>query len=148
MSGNLPAVVTGPLAEILTGTTGLKEGQSASIIGTTAGPDYAVPAGSTYSMEIVVSSGAPQFVTVTDSDSDGNLTAAEIAAEIDALDDVSASVNNGLVQIDTTRTGASVTLKVNAGSSGTDLADLVGFTTAQTSGTETDVTATTNLNTL
>ena len=149
LTGNLPAVVTGPLSEILTGTTGLKEGQPASIIGTTAGPNYAVPAGATFSMEIVVSSGAPQFVTVTDSDTDGILTAAEIAAEINQLDDVEASITAaGLVEIDTSRTGSSVTLKINAGAAGVDLADLVGFSTAQTTGSETDVSATTSLNDL
>lgn len=149
LTGNLPAVVTGPLAEILTGTTGLKEGQSANVIGTTGGPNYAVTAGSSHSMEIVVSSGAPQFVTVTDSDSDGILTAAEIATEINDLDDVEASVTAaGLIQVDTARTGSSVTLKINGGVAGSDLADLVGFSTAQTSGTEADVAATTSLNTL
>ena len=61
-----PAAVTGPIAEVLTGTTGLKEGAPATLTASDAGPSYSVPPGSTWSLEIVVSNGAPKLVTVTD----------------------------------------------------------------------------------
>lgn len=147
LRGNLPAVVSGPLAEVLTGNTGLKEGQPANLVATTPGP-YAVAPGATYTMEVTVSNGAPQFVSVTDADLDGFLTAADIATEIDGLEDLSASVAGGLIQVATDRTGSSVTLKADSGSAGSDLAALIGLPTSQTTGSETDVTATTDLNSL
>ena len=145
--GNLPAVVSGPLAEVLTGNTGLKDGTAASLTAITGGP-YSVAPGSTYTMEVVVSSGAPQFVSVTDADLDGFLTATEIADTIDQLEDLSATVSAGLIQVSSDRTGSNVTLKVDSGSAGNDLASLIGIPTAQTSGSETDVSATTDLNAL
>lgn len=134
MKGNLPAVVTGPLAEVLTGSVGLMKGEPASVTSGLAGP-YAVPPGSTWSMELVVNGGAPKLVTVTDSGA-GVLTANEVTAAIDALDDVNAQVNGaGQVELSTDRTGESVNLKVSAGSPN-DLANLVNMPTTQVSGSE------------
>ena len=146
-AGNLPAVVTGPLAEVLTGTTGLKEGFPASLTAANGGPTYAVPAGSTWSLEVVVSGGAPQLVTVTDSDSDGQLTNTEIAGALDALDEVSASVSGGLIVMDSDRTGAAVTLRVVPGSPN-DLANLINLSTTLVSGSEADVNSGTDINVL
>lgn len=134
MKGNLPAVVTGPLAEVLTGNVGLEEGFPATLTGTQT--SFAVTAGATYSMEIVISGGAPMPVVVTDSDSDGNLTAAEIASAIDALDDVSALVNGaGQIEVSSDRTGQDVTLKINLGSPN-DLASVIGLSTGLVSGSQ------------
>ncbi len=147
-AGNLPAAVTGPIAEVLTGSTGLKEGSPALLTAADAGPSYAVPPGSTWSLEIVVSGGAPKLVTVTDADSDGFLTSAEIAAAIDAQDDVAASLDvNGFIAVSTDRTGTNVTMRVTGGTPN-DLADLINLPTTQVTGSEADVNATTDINTL
>jgi flagellar hook-basal body protein len=147
-AGNLPAVVTGPLAEVLTSSTGLKEGAPATLTAADPGPNYAVTAGATYTLEVVVSGAAPELVSVTDSDNDGLLTNVEIAAAIDAQEDVNAAVDtNGFIVVSTDRTGTNVSLRISPGASN-DLADLINLSTTQVSGSETDVDATTDLNTL
>lgn len=144
--GNLPAVVTGPLSEVLTGQTGLEEGSPAILSGSVVGP-FAVTAGATYSMTLTVSNGVPQQVSVTDSDLDGSLTAAEVASAIDALNGVSAAVNAGAVQVTSDRTGDDVVLKVASGGAN-DLASTIGLPTALAFGSEVDVSSTTDLNAL
>jgi len=145
MKGNLPAVVTGPLAEVLTSNVGLEEGFPATLTGTET--NFAVTAGATYSMEIVLSGGAPMPVVVTDSDNDGAFTAAEIATAIDNLDDVSALVNGaGQIEVSSDRTGDDVTLKINPGSPN-DLASVIGLSTALVSGSQ-QVNPAADLNTL
>jgi len=132
LKGNLPAVVTGPLAEELTGTTGLEEGFPAQLMSAATGP-YAVTPGATYTMEVVVSGGAPKLVTLTDSDNDGQFTTAEVVAVLDALDDVHASDQGGQILLETDRTGSAVTLKVDAGSPN-DLANVINMATTLVSG--------------
>lgn len=134
LKGNLPAVVTGPLAEVLTGTTGLEEGTPASLKTTGSGP-YPVTPGATYTMEVMVSGGAPKLVTLTDSDTDGQLTTAEVVAALDSLEDVHATAMGGLIELQTDRTGEAVSLKVNTGSPN-DLAGLIGLPTTQVSGSQ------------
>jgi flagellar hook protein FlgE len=134
LEGNLPAVVTGPLAEELTGTTGLEEGFTASLTSTGNGP-FAVTAGATYTMEVVVSGGAPKLVTLTDSDNDGQLTTAEVVAALDALDDVHATTAGGQIVLETDRTGEAVSMRVDAGSPN-DLAALINMPTTQVSGSQ------------
>jgi flagellar hook protein FlgE len=135
LKGNLPAVVTGPLAEVLTGTTGLEEGFSAELVSAGSGP-FSVTSGATYTMEVVVSGGAPKLIALTDSDNDGSFTAAEVAAAIDALDDVAASVDpSGQIRITTDRTGSQVSLKVNAGSPN-DLANVLNLPTTLVNGSQ------------
>lgn len=145
LRGNLPAVVNGPLAEVLTGNAGLEEGFAAILTGTTN--SFPVTAGATYTMEVVASNGAPQTVTVTDADSDGFLTGAQVVAAIDALPDVSAQLDaSNQVQISTDRTGAEVTLKVSPGATN-DLAAVLGLSTTQVSGSQ-QVNPDADLNTL
>ncbi len=147
-AGNLPAVVTGPLAEVLTSDNALKEGSAATLTAADAGPNYAVTAGATYSLEVVVNGGAPELVTITDTDADGILTQAEITAEIDAQDGVNAVIDgNGFIVVSSDRTGADVTLRITPGPAN-DLADLINLPTTQVSGSETDISATTDLNSL
>ena len=146
-TGNLTAEVTGPLAELQTGISGLKHGFEAVITSTGTGP-FAVPVGSTFEMQLLVSGEAAQTVAVTDSDSDGFLTAAEIAAEIDLLSGVTASVNGGgFIEMISDRTGTDITLKINPGAIN-DLAALAGLSTILTTGSESDITAATTLNDL
>lgn len=134
-TGNLTAEVSGPLAELQTGINGLAHGQKAAITSTGTGP-FAVAVGSTYEMQLLVSGEAAQTVAVTDSNSDGFLTAAEIATEIDSLSGVSASVNGGgFIELLSDRTGSDITLKLNPGAI-TDLAALAGLSTILTTGSE------------
>ena len=145
LKGNLPAVITGPLAEVLTGTTGLMKGSPAVLTSAGSGP-FTASAGATYTMDLIVNGGAPQLVTVTDSGA-GSISSAEVASAIDALDDVRASVNGaGQIEVVSDRTGEQVTLKIGAGSPN-DLADLIDIPTTQVSGSE-EIDFTADLNTL
>lgn len=144
--GNFPAVVTGPLREVLTGQVALTEGSNATLTGSNAGP-YSIPVGETWTMEVQVNGGALQTASVTSTT--GTVTAADIASAIDSLNDVSASVNgSGFIDIVTNRKGADVSLKINPGSAGQDLAALIGVSTVVTSGSEAPLSATTTLNDL
>ena len=148
VAGNLPALVTGPLAEVLTSASALTEGAAAVLTGTVAGPSYAVVPGSTHSMDVSVNGGPPDSVSVTDADADGFLTDAEIVAAIDSLSGLSATVAGGFIEITTDRTGEEVSLKVDPGLAGSDLAALIGMPLTIVAGSETDVTPATDLNAL
>lgn len=146
LSGNLPKVVTGPLPEVLTASSAFAEGAPAELTGSVTGP-YTIPAGETWTMRITVAGGAPQTASVTSVS--GTVTATDIATAVDALDDVSATVNgSGEVVVTSDRVGENVTLKVTPGSTGRDLAALTGLSTALVSGSEIDVSSTTTLNQL
>lgn len=144
-AGNLPAVVTGPLAEVLSSSSSLAEGTPAQLTGSAAGP-FAIPAGETWTMELVVNGGAPQTVSVTSTT--GSVTATDIATAISALDHVTATVVGGAVQLTSDRVGSSSTIKVNPGTTGQDLAALTGLATSLVAGTEAPATAATDLNDL
>ena len=62
-TGNLPAVVTGPLAEELTSSSAFHEGTPATMTGAASGP-FTIPAGETWTLELVVNGGAPQAVSI------------------------------------------------------------------------------------
>lgn len=146
-SGNLPAEVTGPLSEVLTGASGFKHGYPASLSGTVGGT-IPIPAGETWSLEVVVNGGAPQTVLVPGAA--GGVTAADIATAIDTLPDVNASINgSGFVEVASGFVGAEVTLKINPGEGGKDLASALGIPTTLVTGSETALVAgTTTLNDL
>ncbi len=146
-AGNLPAVVNGPLAQVMTTSTGLKDGTPASL-SSAAGP-FNVPVGSTYTMDLVVNGGAPQTVSVTNSGA--GVTANDVVNAINSISNLGAvaSVNgSGAVQIDTVKTGAATTIKVVPGASGSDLASTIGISTSLVKGTETVATSSTDLNSL
>ncbi|MBI5364259.1 MAG: flagellar hook-basal body complex protein, partial [Planctomycetes bacterium] len=146
LSGNLPKVVTGPLPEVLTASSGFAQGSPAQLTSSNSGP-FTIPAGETWTMRVTVAGGAPQTVSVTSVT--GTVTASDIATAVDALDGVSASVNgSGKIEIATDRVGENVTLKITSGSSGRDLAALTGLSTALVSGSQIDATAATDLNEL
>jgi flagellar hook protein FlgE len=135
LAGNLPAEVNGPLAEVLTGASGLKHGSPASLSGTVGGT-IPIPAGEVWTMDVVVNGGAPQTVQVPGSA--GGVTVADIAAAIDSLSDVDATVNgSGFVEVTSSRVGAEVTLKINPGEAGKDLAAAIGIPTTLVTGSET-----------
>lgn len=146
-AGNLPAEVTGPLSEVLTGASGLKHGYPATLAGTATGT-VAIPAGETWSMEVVINGGAPQTVLIPGAA--GGVPLATIVSAIDGLTDVNAALNgSGAVELTSSFTGADVTLKVNPGESGKDLASALGIPTTLVTGSETALVAgTTTLNDL
>jgi len=145
-SGNLPATVTGPLAEELTSSSAFHEGSAAVMTGTAAGP-FAIPAGETWTMELVVNGGAPQTVSIA-----GSLTPLSAQDVVDAIDeqteDVVASVGSGgEVVLTSERTGTASTVQVTPGAGGSDLKALLGLSDF-IQGTETLATAASDLNDL
>lgn len=124
-TGNLPAVVTGPLAEVLTSSSTFAEGAPATTTGANGGP-FNIPAGETWTMELVVDGGAPQSVAILGT---GAITSQEIADEInDQTEDVTATVAaTGELVLTSERTGGSASIKVNSGETGKDLKNLVGL---------------------
>jgi len=144
--GNLPAVVSGPLPEVLQGQTAMVEGANATLASTGTGP-FTVPVGETWTLEVQVNGGVVQTASVTSTT--GTVTATEIATAIDLLDDVSSAVNGtGQIEVLTDRKGANVSLKINPGSAGQDLASLTGLSTVLTTGSEIPLSPTTTLNDL
>jgi len=145
LSGNLPAEVSGPFAAVLTGSTPFREGTPATLIGTQTG-SFTIPAGETWTMEVTVSSGAPQSVAIQGTGAP--VTMQEVADAIDALDHVSASLNGGAIELVTNASGESASLQLAPGGAGQDLAAACGLTTNLVTGSEGDVTPTTDLNAL
>jgi len=138
LTGNLPAEVTGPLPEVLTGNTGLRHGNSAMLVGTASDPLPTIPNGETWTMSVAVDGGAAQLVQIAGTGVP--VTVAEIAAAVDALDGVSATVDgNGFVQITTDRTGDAVSLQITPGAVGQDLAAAAGLSTTLVTGSEQDL---------
>ena len=62
MVGNLPSTVEGPIAEVLTSSTGFVHGSPAQLAGTAAGP-HTIPVGETWTMSVSVNGGAPQPIS-------------------------------------------------------------------------------------
>jgi flagellar hook protein FlgE len=146
LKGNLPAQVTGPLPELLSASTALAHGAPAQATGTNAGP-FAVPIGETWSLEIQVNGGPLQTAAVTSTT--GSITTADIANALDALDGVSATVDgSGFVQVTSDRKGQSVTIDIDAGPAGRDLASAAGLPTVTVTGSQTALLPTTTLNDL
>jgi flagellar hook protein FlgE len=145
-SGNLPAVVTGPLAEQLTSSSPFTEGDAAAMTSANAGP-FTIPAGETWTLELLVNGGAPQEVAIVGSGA--ALTAQEIVDQIDAqTEDLVASVDaSDRIVLTSARAGESSTLEVDAGETGKDLKSLLGLLDF-VQGTETAATGSTDLNDL
>ena len=142
-SGNLPAEVTGPLAEELESAAAFAEGTFAVTIGTSGEP-FVVPSGETWTFELIVDGGAPQEVSLAA----GSYTAEEVADEIDAqTEDVTVSDDSGRITLASQRTGLVSSLRVNAGAPGQDLKGLLGLADFS-QGTETSADLTTELNDL
>ena len=144
-TGNLPATITGPLAEVLSSSSTFSEGAPAATTGSNAGP-FNIPVGETWTMEFVVDGGAPQDVAIVGT---GAITAQEIADQINAqTEDVVAGVSgNGEVTLTSDRTGSETSIKINAGTVGKDLKGLLGLVDF-VQGSESQADATTDLNDL
>ena len=134
LAGNLPAEVTGPLAEVLTGASALKHGSPAALSGTIGG-NIPIPPGETWNLEVVINGGAPQNVQIPGAAGGVNVTT--IAAAINGLTDVNATVNSGgFIAVTSGLVGSNVTLKINPGEAGKDLASAIGIPTTLVTGTE------------
>jgi len=146
-AGNLPAEVTGPLAQELTTTSGLTEGSPAQLTGTVDGSGgLAIPAGETWTMDIVVDGGAPQQIAFT---GPGPYTTTDFVNAINALGaGVTATDVGGFLELTTQRTGQVASIKVQPGAPGRDLAGLIGLSTSLVTGSETTASLTTPLNSL
>jgi flagellar hook protein FlgE len=146
VAGNLPAEVTGPLPEILTGTSGLVHGVSPTVTGTNTGP-FMIPVGQNWTMNVIVSGGVSQTVTIPGAV--GGVSAATIAAAIDAIDGATGTVNgSGQVVVGAERTGESASIKVVPGATNFDLANALGLSTTLVQGTQSAVTPATTLDDL
>lgn len=144
--GNLPAKVTGPLAEALGTVSALYEGTPAQMSGTNPGP-YNIPSGVAWTMEVIINGGAPQMVSIIGGA--GPTSAADVAAALDALDHVSAEVGpGGEIQLLSDKNGTGSTIKITPGAAGADLASAVGLGTALVSGTQALATGASSLNSL
>jgi flagellar hook protein FlgE len=145
-SGNLPAEVGGPLAEVLASGAALEEGTAAQLTGSAAGP-YTIPAGQTFELEISVSGGSPRTVQITGTGAP--VAAQTIADEINAqVPGISASVVGGALQLTTTKVGKAATILVSNGPSTTNLAALTGLSTSLISGQQSQATGSSQLNDL
>lgn len=146
LEGNLPALVTGPLPEVLATGNGFQEGTPATVTSTAPGPNFAGIPNAVYSLGLSISGGAPRSLTVT-ADAGGNITAADVAAAIDAEPGVNGQVIGGQIQVTTDEFGEDVTLSFSSGSPN-DLTALVGLPTTLFTGSETPATSATSLNDL
>ena len=142
LAGTLPAVVTGPLAEVLTTNTPFQEGTEAVITGTAAQP-FALSDGDT--LTIRVNGGAAQQVVFHAADfaDIGNATAAEVAAVINAqVTGITASDSGGALQLQTQQKGADASIDVDdvtgapGAALGLDLSLVTGSQTAAVEGTD------------
>lgn len=147
-AGNLPAQIGGPLAQVLASTSAFAQGTSAQLTGSIATNAFSVPVGETWTMELAIDGGAPQTVSVAGQAAP--YTAQDIADILNALPagSVTASDVGGAVQLTSNRTGTVSTVKVTAGSSGQDLAGLLGLSLNQANGTQSSATSATLLNDL
>lgn len=148
-AGNLPAVVSGPLAQVLTTSSSFEEGQPAMLTGASGTPDsFTVPVGQTYTMDVIVSGAAP--ITVNLPGQAAPYTAQDVANVINAIPNsgLIASDVGGELALTTAQTGSATTIRVVAGTPGSDAAALLGLSTSLVSGSQSTASATTDLNLL
>ena len=147
VKGNLPGVVSGPLAEELTSTNAFKEGTVAQIASTVAGPIIGgLTPNATYTMELTANGQSPRVITAT-AGPGGTIDLNNVATSINGLNGVTAQVVGGVLEVTTTISGAGATLKFASGSPN-DLAAAVGMPTTLASGTESPALAASRLNDL
>lgn len=151
--GNLPAVVTGPLQEIL-------ESSAAFLAGTAASKTATPPAGTTYDVSsfvgktllVSVDGGAKQTVTIdsTKISNPSAATATEIASLFANVSGITATpdAGTGRVVFDTIKLGSSATLKFDDGPGASGLLSALGLNATLVSGTQTAAASSTSLNSL
>lgn len=146
LTGALPALVTGPLEEIVTSSDVFLDGTPAQITGTNTQP-FALADGE--SLLIRVNGGAAQQVVFNAVDfvNIAAATAAEVAAVFNSsVTGITATVSGGAVVLTTENTGESSSIDID-NDTGTP-ATTLGLTLSMVAGTETAATAATQLNDL
>ena len=143
--GNLPAEITGPLAQVLTSASSFVAGTPAQQSGTAS--TLSIPTGETWTMEIQVNGGAPQVIAITGG---ASTTVQDVVDEINATaNDVTASLGGGGELVLTgIKNGLASTIKINPGDTGQDLASALGLPLNLVTGTEFPASGTTTLNEL
>lgn len=139
--GNLPAEVSGPLAEIVSSSTPLLEGRSASKTTTVTNTFNIPPALVGKNILVSVNGGAQQTLTL----SQASYTAAQLETLFDGLTGLEASVQGGAVQLDTKRLGDSATLKLDDGAGAAGLLAALGLNATMATGSQVPATAATDL---
>ncbi|MBI1849940.1 MAG: flagellar hook-basal body complex protein [Planctomycetes bacterium] len=145
LGGSLPAVITGPVAEVLSTSGAFKTGTAASVLGSNSEP-FVLTDGMT--LTVRVDGGAAQTVTFNTADfaNIGAATAAEVAAKIQSTlgAGVSATAVGGAVQVDSTSLGSGSAIQITGGTA----QSLLGLSSTPAVGTESAATGATALNSL
>lgn len=147
-AGNLPATVTGPLAQVLTSSSSLMAGSPAALLGQNTSGSINVPVGQSATMDIIVNGGAP--VTISVPGQAAPYTTQDIANIINGVANigVTAADAGGALELTTAMTGASTSIRVMQGTTGLDLAGLLGMPLSQVMGSEVPATTATALDDL
>jgi len=140
--GNLPATVSGPLAEVIEAANGLKAGNAATKTATAAGtsaPQFDLTAFAGKSVLVSVNGGAQQTVTFPSATfGAGPVPASTVAAAFSVAGlQVIANDGAGTIQFDTVRLGAAASLKFDDGPQANGLLQAMGLNAQLVSGTET-----------
>lgn len=160
MSGTLPALVTGPLEEVISSNVAFQDGTAAEVTGTAFGvgptPIETLLDGDT--MTIRVNGGAAQtilfdvtdFATATGGAVLTDCTAANVATYLNSLSLTGVTATSsatGEVILTTENTGTSATIDIDNANSTTPATKL-GFTQSMVSGTQSTANASSTLNSL
>lgn len=148
--GNLPATVSGPLAEVVEAANGLKAGNPAAKTATAAGasaPQFDLTSFAGKSVLVSVNGGAQQSVTFPSATfGAGPVPASTVAAAFSVAGlQVTADDTAGTIQFDTVRLGAASSLKFDDGPQANGLLQAMGLNAQLVSGTETTATGTTDI---
>lgn len=148
--GNLPATVSGPLAEVVEAANGLKAGNPAAKTATAAGasaPQFDLTSFAGKSVLVSVNGGAQQTVTFPSATfGAGPVPASTVAAAFSVAGlQVTADDGAGTIQFDTVRLGAASSLKFDDGPQANGLLQAMGLNAQLVSGTETTATGTTDI---
>jgi flagellar hook protein FlgE len=152
--GNLPAVVSGPLEEILESVAAFQAGTAATKTSNPPGPGttYDISAFLDRTLLVAVNGGAQQTVTFPASvfGAGTNVSASAIAARFASVTGLTATANNGTGDIvfDTVKLGTAATLKFDDGAGATGFLTQLGLNATLVSGTQSAATAATNLSSL
>ncbi|MFN9755338.1 MAG: flagellar hook-basal body complex protein [Planctomycetota bacterium] len=148
--GNLPATVTGPLAEVVEGGSGLKAGNPAAKTATAGGasaPLFDLTAFAGRSVLVSVNGGAQQTITFPSATFGGAPVPASTVAAAFTVAGLQVGANDaaGTIQFGTVRLGASASLKFDDGPQANGLLQAMGLNAQLVSGTESTAVSTTDL---
>ena len=157
--GNLPARVSGPLAEIVESNVPLKAGTAATKSGTATGasaPQFDLRTRTGQQLLVSVNGGSAQTLTVPNQPpfSTGPVNASDVANWLNGnipgstgITGATATANNaaGTISVDTTRLGTTAKLKFDDGSGANGLMTVLGLNATLVSGSESAAIGSTDL---